>query len=275
MVWTWIWEWAVLFALVGLWLYARYWKRAASKVLFQYALACHKKEDRDVLARRAVMAGNRPARILYALNSPECFDKARPMRPFLFGKIPCIFRDYYFPQRYEGWLREEQEEFVRKVYAFKEGEEDCREYFAGMFRTLFQESGITVMFMPCSTAARYYKRFGGIARFLENAGYARSGLELIRITENRESKHATAVRSSVDVNNYVMSTELCGKRVVILDDLLTTGESLFGYARNLERCGAKVVGAVFLARTFKVPSSSRIRWTVWKRYMKARFLWKC
>ena len=38
-------------------LYARYWKRAASKVLFQYALACHKKEDRDVLARRAVMAG--------------------------------------------------------------------------------------------------------------------------------------------------------------------------------------------------------------------------
>lgn len=96
MVWTWIWEWAVLFALVGLWLYARYWKRAASKVLFQYALACHKKEDRDVLARRAVMAGNRPARLLYALNNPEYFDKARPMRPFLFGNIPCIFGNYYF-----------------------------------------------------------------------------------------------------------------------------------------------------------------------------------
>lgn len=275
MVWTWIWEWAVLFALVGLWLYARYWKRAASKVLFQYALACHKKEDRDVLARRAVMAGNRPARLLYALNNPEYFDKARPMRPFLFGNIPCIFGDYYFPQRYDGWLREEQEEFVQKVYAFKEGEEDCREYFSRMFQTLCYERGITVMFMPCSTAARYYKRFGRIAGFLENAGYARSGLELIRITENRESKHTAAVRSSVNMNNYVMSTELCGRRVVILDDLLTTGESLFDYARNLERCGAKVVGAVFLARTFKVPSSSRIRWTAWKRYMKARFLRKC
>ena len=275
MVWTWIWEWAVLFALVGLWLYARHWRRIASKVLFQYALACYKKEDRDVLARRAVMAGSRPARLLYALNSPEYFDKARPMRPFLFGKIPCIFGDYYFPQRYEEWLREEQEEFVQKVYAFKEGKEDCREYFSRMFQTLFHEGGITVVSMPCSTATRYYKRFSRIACFLQNEGYACSGFDLIHIMENRESKHAAAVRSSVDVNNYVMSLELRGKRVVILDDLLTTGESLLDYARNLERCGAQVVGAVFLARTFQVPSSSKIRWTAWKKHVASRFLRKC
>ena len=92
MVWTWIWEWAVLFALVGLWLYARYWKRAASKVLFQYALACHKKEDRDVLARRAVIAGNRPARLLYALNNPEYFDKSCSGISLVYSEI-TIFRN--------------------------------------------------------------------------------------------------------------------------------------------------------------------------------------
>ena len=66
-----------------------------------------------------------------------------------------------------------------------------------------------------------------------------------------------------------MSTELRGKRVVICDDLLTTGDSLFDYARNLERCGAEVAGAVFLARTFQMPSSSGIRWVAWKRRLAA------
>lgn len=134
---------------------------------------------------------------------------------------------------------------------------------------LFPEGGMTVVFMPCSTARRYYKRFGGIAAFLENEGYARLGLYLIRITEDRESKHTVSCRSAVDTNNYVMSTELRGKRVVICDDLLTTGDSLFDYVRNLERCGAEVAGAVFLARTFLVPPSSGIRWVVWKRRLAA------
>lgn len=269
MVWKWIMEWAGLFAIVGLWLYACKWRRTVSERLFRYALASDRKEDREELAGRAVMAGNRSARLLYALNSPELFDKARPMRPFLFGKIPCIFADYYFAQRYEDWLRTEQTDFVQDVYAFKDGEEDCREYFARMFRMLFPEGGVTAVFMPCSTARRYYKRFGGIAAFLENEGYAWSGLYLIRITEDRESKHTASRRSAVDTNNYVMSTELRGKRVVICDDLLTTGDSLFDYARNLERCGAEVAGAVFLARTFQVPSSSGIRWVAWKRRLAA------
>lgn len=258
-------EWAGLFAIVGFWLYARKWRRTASERLFRYALACDRKEDRDELAGRAVMAGSRSARLLYALNSPELFDKARPMRPFMFGKIPCIFADYYFAQRYEDWLRTKQADFVRDVYAFKDGKEDCRKFFARMFRMLFPEGGVTAVFMPCSTARRYYKRFGGIAAFLENEGYARSGLYLIRITEDRESKHTASRRSAVDTNNYVMFTELRGKRVVICDDLLTTGDSLFDYVRNLERCGAEVVGAVFLARTFQVPPSSGIRWVVWKK----------
>lgn len=108
-------EWAGLFAIVGLWLYARKWRRTASERLFRYALASDRKEDREELAGRAVMAGSRSARLLYVLNSPELFDKARPMRPFLFGKIPCIFADYYFAQRYEDWLRTEQADFVRYI----------------------------------------------------------------------------------------------------------------------------------------------------------------
>ena len=104
-------EWAGLFAIVGLWLYACKWRRTVLERLFRYALASDREEDREELAGRAVMAGSRSARLLYALNSQELFDKARPIRPFLFGKIPCIFADYYFAQRYEDWLRTEQADF--------------------------------------------------------------------------------------------------------------------------------------------------------------------
>ena len=126
---------------------------------------------------------------------------------------------------------------------------------------------VTAVFMPCSTSERYYRRFAKIARYLERHGYAISGLHLIEIIRNRESKHTAAQRSSVDTANYSMSLALQGKKVVIVDDLLTTGSSLAGFARNLERIGAEVIGAVFLARTFQVPSWRKVRWMVWKRHI--------
>ncbi len=72
--------------------------------------------------RYAIIAGNRHAPLLYALTYPERFDKARPLRLFEFRGIRCVFAGYYFPQRYENWLCDDQSEFVQKVYDFKEGE---------------------------------------------------------------------------------------------------------------------------------------------------------
>lgn len=111
--------------------------------------------------------------------------------------------------------------------------------------------------------------FSGIAAFLESGGYARSGLDLICITEDRESKHTSERRSGVDTANYMMAMGLRGKRVVIVDDLLTSGDSLLEYAHNLERVGAIVTGAVFLARTFRMPSPATVRRVVWKHHLSA------
>ena len=257
----------VVLCIVGLWVYARYWRRKAAKAFLQHAVACYKKEDREELARQAIMAGSRHAGLLYALTCPERFDIVQPMRAFRFGKIRCVCAGYYFPQRYESWLRDEQADFVQDVYAFKDGEEPCEDYFSQAFKVLSVNENVTAVFMPCSTSERYYRRFAKIARYLERHGYAISGLHLIEIIRNRESKHTAAQRSSVDTANYSMSLALQGKKVVIVDDLLTTGSSLVGFARNLERIGAEVIGAVFLARTFQVPSWTKVRWMVWKRYI--------
>ena len=262
----------VVLCIIGLWAYARYWRRKAAKAFLQHAVACYKKEDREELARQAIMAGSRHAGLLYALTCPERFDIVRPMRAFRFGKIRCVCAGYYFPQRYESWLRDDQADFVQDVYAFKDGEEPCEDYFSQAFEALSVNENVTAVFMPCSTSERYYRRFVKIARYLERHGYALSGLHLIEIIRNRESKHTAAQRSSVDTSNYSMSLALQGKKVVIVDDLLTTGSSLTGFARNLERIGAEVIGAVFLARTFQVPSWTKVRWTVWKRHVLPQWI---
>lgn len=259
---------SVVVAIIGLWLSARYWRRTAGKALFNHAIACYKKEDREELARKAVMAGNRPAGLLYALNSPELFDKARPMRLLGLGRIRLVFAGYYFSQRYADWLREDQTDFVQEVYDFKEGRDDCRKYFSKAFEVLSPEGSVTAMFMPCSTASRYYRRFSRIASYLETVGCAESGLELVWITESRECKHTAEHRTKVDTNNYAMSARLQGRRVVVVDDLMTTGSSLEEYARNLERAGATVCGAVFLARTFEVPSLAKVRRKAWMCHLK-------
>lgn len=87
----------VVLCIVGLWAYARYWRRKAAKAFLQHAVACYKKEDREELAGQAVMAGSRHAGLLYALTCPERFDIVRPMRAFRFGKIRCVCRLLFSP----------------------------------------------------------------------------------------------------------------------------------------------------------------------------------
>lgn len=71
----------------------------------------------------------------------------------------------------------------------------------------------------------------------------------------------------------MMSNALQGKGGVIVDDLLTCGTSLPEYAHNPERAGAKVEGAVFLARTFQMPSPAKVKRLVWKRHLSV-LIWR-
>lgn len=43
------------------------------------------------------------------------------------------------------------------------------------------------------------------------------------------------------------------KEVIIVDDVLTTGQSVADYKEEIERCGGKVVAAIFYGKTVTVP----------------------
>ena len=87
---------SVISVFIGLWMYARYWRRMCGKAFCQYAAACCGREEREKLMRYAIIAGNRHAPLLYALTYPERFDKARPLRLFEFRGIRCVFAGIIF-----------------------------------------------------------------------------------------------------------------------------------------------------------------------------------
>ena len=255
--------------LIAVCAYARYWRKKAAWALLLYGRNAQWREQREYAARQALLAGdNKEAAKLYALACSERFDKELPLIPFYRKNIKCVFADYYYSKRYHDLIAEDQWNFARVVYQFKEGQDNCSQYFARVFRALNPACELTIMYMPCSTESRYRERFSSLDCFFSKFKDVHSGMDYILFSGERECKHTTRKRDEIDeCSNYTVSEAVNGKRVVICDDLLTTGRSLCSYAECLRESGAEVVGAIFLAKTFMVPSDFRIKWVIWKQIL--------
>ena len=58
--------------------------------------------------------------------------------------------------------------------------------------------------------------------------------------------------------NYELTEDLEGKKIIVVDDLLTTGKSLKAFKEEVEKKGGKVIGAIFAAHTFEMPTRMEI-----------------
>ena len=63
--------------------------------------------------------------------------------------------------------------------------------------------------------------------------------------------------------NYEITGDIKGKEIIIIDDVLTTGQSVSDYKEEIERHGGKVVAAIFYGKTFSMPQMSVVRMLVW------------
>ena len=82
-----------------------------------------------------------------------------------------------------------------------------------------------------------------------------SGLYDVDICDARESLHeAKGGEKRILERNYLITGNIKGKEIIIIDDVLTTGQSVADYKEEIERCGGKVVAAIFYGKTFSMPS---------------------
>ena len=259
--------------IIGLCYIIRFWRRKAGESAYIAAQNASREDERDRYCRLAVMAGHRDACRMFCCMYSERFDDRRPLKPFRFHGIRIAFYGYYYPSRYNDFLNEAQRTFCRSIYRFKQGEIHGIEFFKACM-TAIQADGkpYHIMFMPCSNWIKYEQRFKRLDWYIsKHRRELTSGLYDTVICDARESLHeADGADGRVLKRNYEITGDIKGKEIIIIDDVLTTGQSLTDYKEEIERHGGKVVAAIFLGKTFSIPPIFTVRMSLWWEYLTNR-----
>ena len=244
---------------------AGYWRKKAGEAAFAAALLADKAEDRDRHCRLAVMAGHRDACRMFCFAHPDFYEDRHPLKPFRFRGISVTFYGHYYPSRYKRLLDEEQRGFCRTLYAFKEGENHGIDFFKACMAALpVDTASCHVMFMPCSNWIKYGQRFKRLDWYITtHRKELTSGLYDVDVHSERESLHECKGSERILERNYNITGDIKGKRIIIVDDVFTSGQSLTDYKEEIERCGGEVVAAIFYGKTVTVPPLFLIKAHVW------------
>lgn len=250
---------------IGLSCLAGYWRKKAGEAAFAAALLADKAEDRDRHCRLAVMAGHRDACRMFCFAHPDFYEGRHPLKPFRFRGISVTFYGHYYPSRYKRLLDEEQRGFCRTLYAFKEGENHGIDFFKACMAALpVDTTSCHIMFMPCSNWIKYGQRFKRLDWYITtHRKELTSGLYDVDVHSERESLHECKGCERILERNYNITGGIKGKRIIIVDDVFTSGQSLTDYKEEIERCGGEVVAAIFYGKTVTVPPLFLIKAHVW------------
>lgn len=250
---------------IGLSCLVGYWRKKAGEAAFAAALFADKAEDRDRHCRLAVIAGHRDACRMFCFAHPDFYEDRHPLKPFRFRGISVTFYGHYYPSRYKRLLDEEQRGFCRTLYAFKEGENHGIDFFKACMAALpVDTTSCHIMFMPCSNWIKYGQRFKRLDWYITtHRKELTSGLYDVDVHSERESLHECKGSERILERNYNITGGIKGKRIIIVDDVFTSGQSLTDYKEEIERCGGEVVAAIFYGKTVTVPPLFLIKAHVW------------
>ena len=240
--------------------YAGFWRRRAGKAYYYSAVQNICDKEKKELAMRGVLAGNKNAAGLYALMQPDEFSPRHPHKPFRQKGVRCVFGHYYYPKRYERYLNRKQRLACQNVLDFKDGQVDGVDFFSSGISLLAPNPKTVVLFMPCSAEWKYRKRFKGISNHIRHqCPDLTDGISYLKYTGERQSLHLQKGRANIQLErNYELTGNLKDREVIIVDDLLTTGKSLQAFKEEVEKKGGKVIGAIFAACTFEMPTRMEI-----------------
>lgn len=167
-------------------------------------------------------------------------------------KYPKRWMMEYIPSYFEG-LTEEQEQKQRIVLDFKEGQynEDTMLWFRQNIWKMTEgdEYSWSICFMPCSSEKEQQKRFGNLAEYLKENIRVEVHLSTFGYAEKRDPSHQVG-KTNIDIKNIALNVpDIFAKNVILIDDIITTGETFDRTAEQAMRMGANSVHGLFLAKT--------------------------
>ena len=164
----------------------------------------------------------------------------------------------YVPKAYRELATEEERSFSQWVIKFKDGEKaQLKEGAQMVISKLRQWYGdkareLVVVPVPCSSMAQYRFRFSYFCVVVANTLGQANPMQHVTILGKRTAAHRNPAHTIVKDDNYEVQVDgdfFKGKKVVIVDDIISSGRTADNFAKQLEEAGAEVKGGIFFAKT--------------------------
>lgn len=161
----------------------------------------------------------------------------------------------YIPQRFLSRATFEQQDVSRMIIGFKDGRNVYSRWAAREFARALaavELKDVVLVCVPASTRAAHVRRWKRFSSELCRLTGATDGFDRIQVSGSRKKAHvtgdyelATNIKHYVHIDNDFFS----GKRVLVIDDIYTTGQSSATFISAMQAAGADVLMALFLGRT--------------------------
>lgn len=164
----------------------------------------------------------------------------------------------YIPKAYRELATEEERSFSEWVINFKDGQKaQLKEGAQMVISKLRQWYGdkareLVVVPVPCSSMAQYRFRFSYFCVVVANTLGQLNPMQHVTILGKRSAAHKNPAHTIVKDDNYEVQVDgdfFKGKKVVIVDDIISSGRTADDFAKMLEDAGAEVKGGIFFAKT--------------------------
>jgi len=159
----------------------------------------------------------------------------------------------YFPTRFS--VDQEYKENRRIIYAFKDGDEieEVDNLFINAIINLKGRIGnpeLWICPIPASQIERNRRRYFQFCQRISTSSNTRNGFNLISPIEDRGEIHLGASRNYDTVlSSLRFDVGVSNKKIILIDDVITTGRSFRIISRQLQRLGASAVYGIMLAKT--------------------------
>ena len=172
-------------------------------------------------------------------------------------KMDFFFK--YFPARIKN-VGQDAVAARELIWAFKDCRDNADEKVAELTASRIKEEygndvdNMIFVCVPPSKKDNYVSRFKTFCDEVSRLTGIENGFPHIVVMQSRPAVHEhRRGKKKCDVSPSVVDYDakfFKGKKVLVFDDVVTTGKSFARFANELEQKGAEVVGGMFIGKTF-------------------------
>lgn len=161
----------------------------------------------------------------------------------------------YVPRRYWPNASFEQQDICRMILGFKDGRNVYTRWaVCEVSKVLASVSlkDVVIVCIPASTRYAHVRRWKRFSRMLSRNTGAVDGFDRVQVSGSRKRAHITGeYELATNIKHFVHidADFFNGKKVLVIDDIYTSGQSSAAFIGAIQATGATVIGALFLAKT--------------------------